>query len=187
MNTITRTTTRARHDAYARRVSELADDAVRAAAKAYRVATALLDLEREAAEQRIRDAAPDFPDDPAYAAALERYFLVTTLHAQTQAAAAAIRRAYTDPHTDTDTSNRHRVRRRSTMFTTTTMFQGNLTADPQRRHTAAALRSRSSGCWSTSGSRTAMSGSPASRPGTTSRSTAGWPRRWSSSCGRAAA
>jgi len=33
-----------------------------ATCKAYRVATEL--LEREAAEQRIRDAAPDFPDDP---------------------------------------------------------------------------------------------------------------------------
>ena len=103
MHTTTRTTAMAPHEAYARRVSELADDAVRAAAKAYRVATALLDLEREAAEQRIRAAAPDFPHDPAYAAALERYFLVTTLHAETQAAAAAIRRAYIEPHTDTDT------------------------------------------------------------------------------------
>jgi hypothetical protein len=28
---------------------------------------------------------------------------VTTLHAQTQAAAAAIRRAYIEPHSDTDT------------------------------------------------------------------------------------
>jgi hypothetical protein len=87
-------TTRARRDAYAQQVSELADDALRAAARAYRAATELLDLEREAAEQRLRDAAPDFPDDPAYDAALQRYFHAPTLHAQTQAAAAAIRRAY---------------------------------------------------------------------------------------------
>ena len=103
MNTTTRTTTRTRQDAYAQRVMDLADDAVRAAAMAYRVATELLDLEREVAEQRIAAAAPDFPDDPAYAAALERYFLVTTLHAQTQASAKAIRHAYTE--TDTDTAS----------------------------------------------------------------------------------
>jgi hypothetical protein len=100
--TTIKTTTMEPHEAYARRVSELPDDAVRGAAKAYRLATALLDLEREAAEQRIRDAAPDFPDDPAHAAALERYFLVSTLHAQAQGAAAAIRHAYIEPRTATD-------------------------------------------------------------------------------------
>ena len=52
MNTTPRTTTRARHAGYAQRVSELADDAVRAAARAYRVATALLDLLGVSAPER---------------------------------------------------------------------------------------------------------------------------------------
>jgi single-stranded DNA-binding protein len=67
------------------------------------------------------------------------------------------------------------------------MFQGNLTVDPQLRHTAGGTavaefrvlvnhRLKDGDEW--------IDGEPT---GTTSRSTDDSPRRWSSSCGRAAA